>query len=220
VPLYNEVMKDLLTAFACVIGIAAFVVTPVVLSLRAASRRTRQETVEFLSVFARFAEAPNRTTQQELVDFLSRMSNLTPPAGFFDQSAPLFTRMVDAAATLPTLEWLFAKVTFAREDRAALLRWFGDLAFAAGRDAPAYARFSELLPRVKPPLTSVEARWFYDLSLRNVELLKGAPRAKALALQLGRSSYSAERADRRPTIYDEQAINNDISARCPPNTSA
>jgi hypothetical protein len=55
--------------------------------------------------------------------------------------------------------------------------------------------------------------WLYHRSLESVRASKGDPTLKALALQIGRISYASSRPDRRPTIYDEQAIANDIAVR-------
>jgi len=55
--------------------------------------------------------------------------------------------------------------------------------------------------------------WLYQRSLESVRASKGDPTLKALALQIGRISYASSRPDRRPTIYDEQAIANDIAVR-------
>jgi len=53
----------------------------------------------------------------------------------------------------------------------------------------------------------------YQQSLAAVESSKGIPAVKELALRIGRRSYSALRPDHRPTVYDEQAIANDIAMR-------
>jgi hypothetical protein len=43
-------------------------------------------------------------------------------------------------------------------------------------------------------------------------LLKGNPEAKPYVLSVGRSAYAARRPEGKLTIYDEQALMNDISA--------
>jgi hypothetical protein len=55
--------------------------------------------------------------------------------------------------------------------------------------------------------------WLYQRSLESVQASNGDPAIKALALHIGRISYASSRPDRRPTIYDEQAIANDIAVR-------
>jgi hypothetical protein len=61
--------------------------------------------------------------------------------------------------------------------------------------------------------TSAQTTWLYQRSLESVQASKGDPAIKTLALQIGRLSYASSRPDRRPTIYDEQAIANDIAVR-------
>ena len=50
----------------------------------------------------------------------------------------------------------------------------------------------------------------YLAALDAVETSGGIPTAKQLALDIGRISYSHARADKKPTIYDEAAIQHDI----------
>lgn len=54
----------------------------------------------------------------------------------------------------------------------------------------------------------------YQAALNIVQQTNGAPAAKILALELGRLFFASNRPDGNPTIYDEQAINNDIKMRC------
>ncbi|MEM9116942.1 MAG: hypothetical protein AAGD09_03560 [Cyanobacteria bacterium P01_F01_bin.56] len=53
----------------------------------------------------------------------------------------------------------------------------------------------------------------YDLCLQLIEQNPDSRGLKSLALEVGRVHYSKNRKDKKPTIYDEQAINNDIAAR-------
>jgi hypothetical protein len=61
------------------------------------------------------------------------------------------------------------------------------------------------------PYTSTKE--YYDLALEAVVANPGDANAKAFALELGRWHYSRTRKDKKPTIYDEQAIQNDILVR-------
>jgi hypothetical protein len=45
-----------------------------------------------------------------------------------------------------------------------------------------------------------------------LKLLKAHPECKPFALEMGRLAYGSKRKDRSPTVYDEQAILNDINA--------
>jgi hypothetical protein len=62
-------------------------------------------------------------------------------------------------------------------------------------------------------LSATDLAMLYQRSLDAVQSSKGAPTAKELALRLGRLSYAAGRPDKRPTVYDEQAVANDIAMR-------
>jgi hypothetical protein len=53
----------------------------------------------------------------------------------------------------------------------------------------------------------------YNIALEAVESTNGAPGTKQLALKAGRLHYGALRPDGTLTVYDEQALQNDISAR-------
>lgn len=53
----------------------------------------------------------------------------------------------------------------------------------------------------------------YEGALFAVQQSGGAPNAKRFALLVGRLSLGSRRPDGLPTVYDEQAIANDISAR-------
>lgn len=57
------------------------------------------------------------------------------------------------------------------------------------------------------------AHSIYQFALNAVKETKGDPDMKAFALSVGRASYGANRPGGNPTIYDEQAIQNDIASR-------
>ncbi|AMV35635.1 hypothetical protein VN12_26320 [Pirellula sp. SH-Sr6A] len=57
------------------------------------------------------------------------------------------------------------------------------------------------------------ARPVYDLALKAVAASGGSVAAKTFALNVGRASYSVGRPEGAPTVYDEQAILNDIRVR-------
>lgn len=54
---------------------------------------------------------------------------------------------------------------------------------------------------------------FYNLALKTLAENPGDTRAKTFALEVGRWHYSLQRSDRKLTIYDEQALQNDILVR-------
>lgn len=53
----------------------------------------------------------------------------------------------------------------------------------------------------------------YESSLKILEANPNSQEAKVLVLDLGRLHYSILRPNKKPTIYDEQAIQNDILVR-------
>ncbi len=61
--------------------------------------------------------------------------------------------------------------------------------------------------------SSERAQKAYQLALSILADHPDSLSAKQFALTAGRKSYSAERPDKTPTIYDEQAIQNDIMIR-------
>ncbi|MDB4654254.1 hypothetical protein OAE40_00600 [Rubripirellula sp.] len=54
----------------------------------------------------------------------------------------------------------------------------------------------------------------YKHSLQAVQASRGSPESKSFALEMGRFVHGSSRPEGGPTIYDEQAIQNDIQARC------
>jgi len=53
----------------------------------------------------------------------------------------------------------------------------------------------------------------YDAALQTVAKSNGKSSTKHLALEVGRIHFGSLRMGKRPTIYDEQAIQNDINSR-------
>jgi hypothetical protein len=62
-------------------------------------------------------------------------------------------------------------------------------------------------------LSEAHLKYLYETGLSAVTSSLGAPLAKTQALELGRLYYSTLRKDGTLTIYDEQAIANDIATR-------
>lgn len=71
----------------------------------------------------------------------------------------------------------------------------------------------EILEELKKVNPGFSSQQIYDSSLDLVTTHIGNPQAKVFALEVGRWHYSLQRLDRKPTIYDEQAIQNDINTR-------
>lgn len=62
-------------------------------------------------------------------------------------------------------------------------------------------------------LTQKETQELYNISLKILEANPSSQEAKVMVLEFGRMHYSILRPDKKPTIYDEQAIQNDIIVR-------
>lgn len=62
-------------------------------------------------------------------------------------------------------------------------------------------------------ITQAETEDLYKTSLKILEANSSSQEAKTLVLDLGRLHYSILRPNKKPTIYDEQAIQNDIIVR-------
>lgn len=97
----------------------------------------------------------------------------------------------------------------------AALEFLGLFLNESGTDPKRLVLFTEVAATVLATWTPNEARWLYDQSLAAVRTHRGDPALKAAALAVGRISYSAGRPNRQPTVYDEQAIANDIAAQLP-----
>ena len=72
---------------------------------------------------------------------------------------------------------------------------------------------NEILNELKQVSPSFDSQFIYDLTLDLLLTHSGDIRIKVFALNVGRFHYSLQRPDRSLTIYDEQAIQNDISTR-------
>ncbi|MDQ3282628.1 MAG: hypothetical protein M3Q69_14600 [Acidobacteriota bacterium] len=132
---------------------------------------------------------------------------------WFDQAAAPLQVLIFRDDTAVLVEWFFHRFYFALGAQQKPLMWLHNVLVASlpsGSPPRAFATCAELLLRTS---SGAEARWLYDRVLDAVQRSDGAPDMKALAVRIGRRVYSFHRADRVPTIYDEQAIANDIAAR-------
>jgi hypothetical protein len=92
-----------------------------------------------------------------------------------------------------------------------VVAWVSRLLRDGVGDPSQLATASTIVARLR--FSAPDLALLYQQSLDVVESSSGTPAAKELALRLGRLSYAAGRPDRRPTIYDEQAVANDIAMR-------
>jgi hypothetical protein len=215
-------MTDVIAALACFVGIVLLFAIPIAISIRIANRRRSEQAGELARLVRDFIDTPSSATaQSRVVEFAREMPMPVPlQAGALAVHANTFAAMVMDPSQTTVLNWILDKSEINGLDRTALFKCLGAVVKNAASDADSQSRYIQIVSRIKPPITSAEASWLYQLSLDYLEGTRGATGAKALALQLGRLSYSAARPDRRPTVYDEQAIGNDIGSRCPSDRPA
>jgi hypothetical protein len=79
-------------------------------------------------------------------------------------------------------------------------------------DPETYEKVMLLLNKC-PGLTAEYTRGVYDIALQTLSENSSSPVAKQLCLNAGRWHFGKTRPDNAPTIYDEQAIQNDILVR-------
>lgn len=70
-----------------------------------------------------------------------------------------------------------------------------------------------LLIHLVSEIGQAETQELYNTSLKILEANSSSQEAKTLVLDVGRLHYGFLRPDKKPTIYDEQAIQNDIIVR-------
>ena len=80
-------------------------------------------------------------------------------------------------------------------------------------DAAIHAAFLRALRSLKLPGTVTAGKPAYDAALRVLEDNPGECRSKQLVLEVGRWHFGRGRPGGAPTIYDEQALLNDILVR-------
>ena len=62
-------------------------------------------------------------------------------------------------------------------------------------------------------VSSTQRQWLYERVLEQVQRSPTSPDLAILALEIGRWALGGTRPDGKPTVYDEQAIHNDIAVR-------
>jgi hypothetical protein len=138
---------------------------------------------------------------------------LTLDGGWFDRVMPSLMTLLRTDLGAPLVERYFQLFTFPSSYQAKPLEFLHQVLKNVGDDEESVARFQRLSGPVLTLSSPPEAQWLYARALELVRERKGLSTSKALALYIGRHSYSAGRPDRTPTVYDEQAIANDIAAR-------
>ena len=99
-----------------------------------------------------------------------------------------------------------------KRSRSNTFRLLAGSLFKEFQNPPIRERVLSLIHLVSG-ITQAETQDLYNTSLKILEANPGTQEAKTLALDLGRLHYSILRPSKKPTIYDEQAIQNDIIVR-------
>jgi hypothetical protein len=184
-----------------------------------ATRRDRGERITNLLVDLEVDES-NAEVQGELYKLLHEppvgyVQELTASGGWFERVSPVLRRLTNTDAGTKVVGAYFRSFVFPSGQQAAALAFLADFLNDSAADAKRLAFFEKAASGVVETSSQPEARWLYDQALAHVRMHRGAPSTKAVALTIGRLSYSAGRPNRQPTVYDEQAISNDIAAQLP-----
>jgi hypothetical protein len=164
------------------------------------------------------ASAGNQAIRQELSTLLANAPVAQPErfgiqVGWFGRVLPALTQLSDNAADSALVEAYFYNFAFPAGSQSKVLEFLYAMLRQAVVDSRKLELFKRIAVQVLVSSLPAEARWIYDRALELVRAHSGVAASKDLALFIGRHAYAAARADRRPTLYDEQAIANDIAVQ-------
>ena len=140
-------------------------------------------------------------------------SALVADGGWFDHASPHLTTLLRDETLAHVVEYYFQLFQFPAGTQTKVLSFLHQALRSSEDNEQSVARFQRLAEPVLALSSVPESQWLYARALELVRERRGNPSSKALALFVGRRSYSAGRPDRSPTVYDEQAIANDIATR-------
>jgi hypothetical protein len=179
-------------------------------------RRSRGAKItELLRRFPRSAD-PDQSVgelRKYLQSPIGFLPELTQAKGWFEQVAPILRALFLKAnsRTADVVVMYFQAFTFPASQQTPVLVWLdGALDIITVPDQEHL--FRRIVNSVLSESDPAGSDWLYRRTLERVRNTNGAPGFKALALHVGRLRYGAGRPDRQPTLYDEQAIANDIAA--------
>jgi len=207
-----------------VIGLAslAFVIVAVVAIVKANRRSGRADHDRVARILQLLEAIAMRETNTHLYELheLVRGKPTPPsaaflaPAGWFDRSKKGLAKLLSIAQT-SVVEWFFVFFTPSMlvGSRQELLTWFHEMVMLHRNDLRILEAIAGIIERMSIALTQPEADWLYARALETVQSSNSTSPARTFALRIGRMRYSRSRPNRVPTVYDEQAIANDIAAR-------
>jgi hypothetical protein len=220
----------------CVIGfLLVFVVLPlagVSVAFARGQKRTREEQQRLQTqehqrgeritqlLEAAGAGDVSHATQSELYELIQRgpvghTESLVVSGGWFDRVSFILRRLLRTGSGAKVVSLYFECFVFPAGQQAKALEFLYSVLVEAGEDRERLDAFRRLSAPILSRSSQAEANWMYARTLDLVESRHGTPASKGLALHIGRISYSSGRPDRTPTLYDEQAIANDIASRMP-----
>ncbi|RCJ38289.1 hypothetical protein A6770_13115 [Nostoc minutum NIES-26] len=135
--------------------------------------------------------------------------------GYYDRILKICDKNSSNVKAWQLLEYVVQKLNIifginvaGKRNRAITFRLLADNLFKEFKNQPIRERILSLIHLVSG-ITQAET----NTSLKILEANLSSQEAKMLVLDLGRLHYSVSRPDKKPTIYDEQAIQNDIIVR-------
>lgn len=134
---------------------------------------------------------------------------LTGRERWFARVAPALTALLRDAEGAGIVEWYFSFFSFPAGRQEQLLSWLATLLDESAGVPPEWLR--RVTERALSSGGPAEADWLYQRALEALRRRGNDPEFKTFVLHVGRLSYAFNRPGRRLTIYDEQALANDIA---------
>lgn len=157
-------------------------------------------------VIADVEEGPMSSEFFQLLDFVIAQAN--PELERIQSLIGVTLVLVFAVGVIGFAIWRFLSFQKAQKNARDTVSTLGRLLDQRPVDESIHAELETIASKFP-----VLADTVYRMALCAVESSRGAPAAKRFALSVGRRAYGSKRSNGRPTIYDEQAIQNDIGAR-------
>ncbi len=207
----TEDMGCVLVALAFFVAIPLIYIWARVRQERSAAANREQRADRIHRLIRTFGRSRSTSALHELDSALrsERIGFVPTLEALFAEASPTLAALVRDPATFGTVEWYFECFAFPAGRMEKVLLWLTSL-MNASNEASAVA-LQRLVNRAMRQAGPAEAEWLYD---RVREGLRSRPQdldLRSLVLHVGRLSYSLQRLDRRLTVYDEQAIANDIA---------
>jgi len=140
---------------------------------------------------------------------------LVVPGGWFHTARPVLSAFARDPKHHSLLAWFFTCFAFPAGQQSDVLSWLQEILAAGVTDPIMFSAYRTAVDRLISNSAASEAMWLYQRILDGVSQSAGDPRLKAEALRIGRIAHAKGRADGRATVYDEEAMANDIAARIP-----